>query len=260
VCLPNRDCRFTILQARSSRVALRPDARLRRLLAHGYIGADERSPANFVIPAGVMTPLVVDVDPSPLRPPALVYGPNGSHTVVKGDCPPGYIETCLAPLGGYALFGPAVADIGESIVGLDDLLGADARRLAEQVQSAPTWTGRARAVDAFLLDRRARGPQPSAEVSAAWHLLVQSSGTSPIGAIAREVGWSHKHLITRFKQQIGVAPRLAARLLRLSRVWWLIESGQGWARIAAESGYADQSHLVREFRQFTGTTPSALSV
>ena len=53
-------------------------------------------------------------------------------------------------------------------------------------------------------------------------------------------------------------PRLAARLLRPSRVWRHIKTGQSWARIAAESGYADQSHLVREFRQFTGTTPGAL--
>ena len=89
-------------------------------------------------------------------------------------------------------------------------------------------------------------------------LLVQSGGTSTIAEIAREVGWSHKHLITKFKQQVGVAPRLAARLLRLSRVWRHIKTGQSWARIAAESGYADQSHLVREFRQFTGTTPGAL--
>ncbi len=87
---------------------------------------------------------------------------------------------------------------------------------------------------------------------------MRSGGTSRIGEIAREVGWSHKHLITKFKQQVGVAPRLAARLLRLSRVWRLVESGHDWARIAAESGYADQSHLVREFRKFTGTTPTAL--
>ena len=87
---------------------------------------------------------------------------------------------------------------------------------------------------------------------------MRSGGTRRIREIARQVGWSHQHLITRFKQQVGVAPRLAARLLRLSRVWRLIDSGHSWARIAAESGYADQSHLVREFRQFTGTTPNAL--
>ena len=205
-----------------------------------------------------MTPLVVDVEPSPLRSPARLYGPNGSHIVVEGDCPRAFIETCLAPLGAYTLFGPAVADVGESIVGLEELVGADARLLDERIQSAPTWSERARQLDAFLLDRWARGPQPSSEVSEAWDLLVQSGGTSTIAEIAREVGWSHKHLITKFKQQVGVAPRLAARLLRLSRVWRHIKTGQSWARIAAESGYADQSHLVREFRQFTGTTPGAL--
>ena len=149
-----------------------------------------------------------------------------------------------------------MADVGESIVALEDLVGAEARRLVERVQAAPTWVARARLIDAFLLDRCARGPQPSSEVSEAWELLV--GGTSTIREIARHVGWSHQHLITKFKQQVGVAPRLAARLLRLSRVWRLIDSGHSWARIAAESGYADQSHLVREFRQFTGTTPNAL--
>jgi hypothetical protein len=49
-----------------------------------------------------------------------------------------------------------------------------------------------------------------------------------------------------------------ARLLRLSTVWEHIDHEQTWAHIAAESGYADQSHLIREFRHFTGTTPAAL--
>jgi AraC-like DNA-binding protein len=229
-------------------------------LAHCYDGRDEdpTTHGDFVIPAGVMMPLVVDVRAASARAPARVYGPNASHPIVHGECPSTYIELCLDPLGAYTLFGPVVADIGESIVGLEDLVGTDAERLAERIQSAPTWALRARMLDMFLLERGARGPEPSSEVTAAWNLLVRSGGTSRIGEIAREVGWSHKHLVTKFKQQVGVAPRMAARLLRLSRVWRLVESGHDWARIAAESGYADQSHLVREFRKFTGTTPTAL--
>jgi AraC-like DNA-binding protein len=230
------------------------------MLAHGYEGFDEDSSphGDFVIPASVMTPLVVKVEDSPLRPPVFISGPSGSYIRVEGVCAPAYIEMRLAPLGAYTLLGPAVADVNGTIVGLEDLVGGDARRLGERIQSASTWEGRARLLDAFLLDRCARGPQPSPEVSEAWALLVQSGGTSTIGEIARDVGWSHKHLITRFKEEVGVAPRLAGRLLRLARVWRVINSDQSWARIAAESGYADQSHLVREFRQFTGTTPSAL--
>ena len=230
------------------------------MLAHGYDGFDEDSlpHGEFLVPASVTTPLVVKVEDSPLRPPVFVKGPSGSYTRVEGACAPAYIEMRLAPLGAYTLLGPAVAEVSGTIVGLDDLLGSDARRLAERIQTAPTSEQRARLLDAFLLDRGARGPQPSPEISEAWDLLVRSDGTSTIRAIARHVGWSHKHLITRFKQQVGVTPRLAARLLRLARVWRFIDSEHSWARIAAESGYADQAHLVREFRTFTGTTPGAL--
>ena len=164
----------------------------------------------------------------------------------------------MAPLGAYKLLGPAVSEFGGRIVGLEDIIGADARRLSEQIQSAQTWEARGRLLDGFLLDRATHGPQPSPEVTHALHLLTRSRGSNPIREIARQVGWSHKHLITRFKEQIGVAPYIAARLLRLSTVWRHLDDGQSWARIAAECGYADQAHLTREFRRLTGTTPGAL--
>ena len=155
---------------------------------------------------------------SPSRPPAIVSGPSGTYTRVEGPCAPA-IMVRLAPLGAYKLLGPAVSEIGGTIVGLEDIVGADARRLSEQVRSARTWEARGRLLDDFLLDRATHGPQPSPEVTHALHLLARSRGRNPIREIARQVGWSHKHLITRFKQQIGVAPHLAARLLRLSTVW-----------------------------------------
>jgi AraC-like DNA-binding protein len=144
-------------------------------------------------------------------------------------------------------------------VGLEDIVGVDARRLSDRVRSARTWPERGRLLDDFLLARAMSGPRPSPEVSRAWLLLVRSRGTSTIREIAGEVGWSHKHLITRFRQQVGVAPQLAARLLRLSVVWRHLDGErQSWVRVAAECGYADQAHLIREFRRFTGTTPGAL--
>lgn len=89
--------------------------------------------------------------------------------------------------------------------------------------------------------------------------LAATGGTARIGELAREVGWSHKHLITRFTQQVGLAPKAVARLVRFDRVLRALErpGAPGWERIAAEAGYADQPHLVREFRAFTGLTPTA---
>jgi AraC-like DNA-binding protein len=197
----------------------------------------------MVVPATLMT--------------TLAMGPSGTYTRVQGPCEPGIMVT-LAPLGAYKLVGPAISEIGGTMVGLEDIAGADGRRLREQVQSARTWEARGRLLDDFLLERATGGPQPSPEVTHAWHLLARSDGMSTIQEIACQVGWSHKHLITKFKQQVGVAPYLAARLLRLSMVWWHLDDDQSWARVAAECGYADQPHLIREFRRFTGTTPAAL--
>jgi AraC-like DNA-binding protein len=245
----------------SPRVVLPADARLRSWVARDHEGFDETSfpHGGFVDPARLMTQLAVKVTDQPWHPPVLVNGPTTSYTRVQGPWAAA-IAVHLAPLGAYRLLGPALSEIGGSmLVAVDDIVGAAARRLGEQVQSARTWVERGRLLDAFLLDRAARGPQPSPEVSEAWHLLVRSGGRSTISGIARQVGWSHKHLISRFKQQVGVAPRMAARLVRLSAVWRHIDHEQTWARIAAESGYADQSHLIREFRHFTGTTPGALT-
>jgi AraC-like DNA-binding protein len=116
-------------------------------------------------------------------------------------------------------------------------------------------------LDQFLLRRLERGPRPSPEVGWAWQRLVATAGQVPIGRLADEVGWSHKHLIKRFRQQVGLRPKTAARLVRFDGVWQRLDGRRplDWGLVARQAGYADQAHLVREFRQFTGTTPTAFT-
>jgi AraC-like DNA-binding protein len=111
----------------------------------------------------------------------------------------------------------------------------------------------------LMLGRLEGGPRPAPEVAWAWRRLVASGGGIPIGRLAAEVGWSHKHLITQFRQQVGLRPKTAARLVRFHRVWRRLDQSGGrpvWAELAQEAGYADQAHLIREFRRFTGMTPT----
>ena len=88
---------------------------------------------------------------------------------------------------------------------------------------------------------------------------MATRGAVPIGRLADEVGWSHRHLIARFRQQVGLPPKTAARLVRFDGVWRRLDQRQppDWGLVAAEAGYADQAHLIRDFREFTGTTPTA---
>jgi methylphosphotriester-DNA--protein-cysteine methyltransferase len=113
-------------------------------------------------------------------------------------------------------------------------------------------------MDQFLLRRMAGGPRPSPQVGWAWQRLVTTGGTVPIGQIADEVVWSHKHLIVQFRRQAGLRPKTAARLIRFDRVWRHVDQRRplDWGQVAADTGYADQAHLIRDFRQFTGITPT----
>jgi AraC-like DNA-binding protein len=232
---------------------------LRPLLVQDYAAFTEASgPRHVVLPATTSVGLIVKLEDSAHRPPAFVMGPHGRHTVLDGACAPSYLRVFLSPLGAYTLLGQPIDELQGSAVDLADLFGPAGARLVDQVREATAWTRQCALVDRLLLERLERGPRPSPEVRRAWTCLVATAGAAPISRIAAEVGWSHKHLITKFKQQIGLSPKTVARLVRLERVWRSLDQqwAPRWERIAADSGYADQAHLVRDFREFTGTTPT----
>jgi AraC-like DNA-binding protein len=247
-------------QARWPRLAGAPQPRLRSLVPGGYTGFTEATtPRHLVLPATTSVPLVIKLADSPYRPPAFVMGGHDSALVVEGACAPSYLELQMAPLGAYRLLGLPIGELGGQIVDLVELLGAAGRRLGEQLRETPSWRQRFALLDRFLLARLEGGPRPLPEVGWAWRRLVETGGAVPIGRLAAEVGWSHKHLIDRFGQQVGLRPKTAARLVRFEGVWRRLDQRRGrldWGQVARETGYADQAHLIRDFRQFTGTTPT----
>jgi AraC-like DNA-binding protein len=74
------------------------------------------------------------------------------------------------------------------------------------------------------------------------------------------VGWSERHFAVQFREQVGVAPKAFARILRFARAVRLLTSDRApdLADLALACGYYDQAHFARDFRAFAGTTPTAL--
>ena len=100
---------------------------------------------------------------------------------------------------------------------------------------------------------------PSPEIAAAYRRLARSAGMVRITTLAAEIGWSRKHLVDRFRSELGLAPKSLARMMRFHQACRIAQRGgpRAWAAIAAESGYSDQAHLVREFVEFAGEPPTA---
>ncbi|WP_328925782.1 AraC family transcriptional regulator [Streptomyces sp. NBC_00190] len=166
----------------------------------------------------------------------------------------------LTPLGAFRLFAVPMSELTNRVVELRDVLGPEAGVLVEQLAATGDWGARFDLLDNALSARIGRGPRPAPEVSHAWHLLSRAGGAIPVGRIAAEVGWSQGYLVRRFTEQIGLAPKMSARVLRFHRaVGLLTREGANLTDVTAVCGFYDQAHLNREFRALAGTTPGRMS-
>jgi AraC-like DNA-binding protein len=167
------------------------------------------------------------------------------------------VEVHLTPLGAHALFGLPMHELTNRVVELDQLLGKRAHELVERMWERPGWQQRFEFLDSAIAARAAQAREHSPGVAWAWQRLRATHGRVRVRALADELGWSHRRLIARFREQVGMPPKTVGRLLRFDRVAHLlldVESPR-LAEVAYECGYYDQAHLNRDFRDFAGTTP-----
>lgn len=175
------------------------------------------------------------------------------------------VKVALTPLGARAIYGMPAAALAHRLVPLDELLGALGVELVDRLRAATTWPARFAALDALLLRAVGRGsggdrvPRARPEVAEAWRRLVAARGCVHVGAVAAELGWSRRHLTERFRGELGLSPKTFARILRFEHAHELAAAREPlpWADVATISGYADQAHLVRDWSEFTGRSPTA---
>ena len=98
------------------------------------------------------------------------------------------------------------------------------------------------------------------EVAFAWRQLATTKGQVRVERLAADVEWSRKRLWSRFRSQTGLTPKHAARLVRFDHAAHRLAAGDSPALVAAEGGYADQSHLHRDVMDFAGVTPAGIAV
>jgi methylphosphotriester-DNA--protein-cysteine methyltransferase len=112
---------------------------------------------------------------------------------------------------------------------------------------------------AFVGDRIARGAGADDELIARCvQRLEESAGRVPIEDLLDGAGVGRRQLERRFRDAVGVPPRLFASILRFRRVFDVLEGPEAarWADAALAAGYFDQSHLIRDSRRFLGCTPA----
>ncbi len=189
--------------------------------------------------------------------PAWLMGPE---TVRADHVIPGGTEIAgvrLRPGVGARLFGSAAGELPNHQGLLSDLPGVP-RNLRGSRHLGLACEGFRPLIGALgpLVD--SARPDDGVAYGAAWLARHPSATVDALGA---RLGWSSREVFRRFSRALGFGPKAMQRILRFQRVLFLAHHRRGQAtlsRLAAESGYADQAHMTREFRALAHTTPGQL--
>jgi AraC-like DNA-binding protein len=148
----------------------------------------------------------------------------------------------------------------DSVIDLESVWGEWTRRAADCIAQGD---GPAERLDILerLLETRIPDRDASLELqSMTWAAsrLRATGGAMPIGRMSDQLGICRRQFERRFRDHIGLSPRLFGRIVRFQRAFERL-GREGGAAIAAHCGYVDQAHMVREVRRFAGRTPTLLA-
>lgn len=179
----------------------------------------------------------------------LVAGPDTRAHTVEGPAV-AWAGIRLFPGTAPSLLGVPAHELRDLRVELGELWpAAEVRRLTARIAAAPHP---APALEELALERTAP-PDPALR-----HLVEALAAGRPVAALAEELGLSARQLHRRSLGSFGYGPKTLARILRLRRALALAREGVPYADTAARAGYADQAHLARDVREFTGLTLGGL--
>jgi AraC-like DNA-binding protein len=144
-------------------------------------------------------------------------------------------------------------------VPVDDVWRRSLDRIRNQAGDSTSAAETLRLVEAELLSRLAgTPPRGLGLVRHTAGRLAASHGAVPVGALTDAAGVSGNHLATQFKSHVGVTPKRMARIYRFARLILSVDAVRpvDWSELAHPAGYFDQAHLSKEFKDFTGHTPT----
>jgi AraC-like DNA-binding protein len=189
---------------------------------------------------------------------AWLSGLHEHYLEIESPPRPWLMGARFTPAGPMAILGVPPGELANEVIDLDLLLGQSVERLRQRLIDAPSVEDRFRTLERFFCDRLDGRTSARPEVAYTLDRLFRSVGRTRMRTLATATGLSQKHLIHLFREQVGLAPKRYARIVRFNALLRQMapETRPDWADLAALYGFYDQAHFVRDFREFTGTTPT----
>ena len=242
-----------------------PDPRLAKFIEALAFSSDEDEPdaphAIRVVPDGCVDLLfsVAVEGGSGEAPRADVFGTKTRPLLIETGLPVENVAVRFRPGAAVRFLRTSASVLTDTSVDLSAFWGEGGRALVRDVAQAASPAERAAAIERALLERLA-GAQESDALDRATEQAVacieRSGGRVSVRDLVAQVGVGERRLERAFRERVGVSPKRLARILRFRGAYVALARGRAQTEVALESGYSDQAHLLRDFRELAGAAPS----
>jgi AraC-like DNA-binding protein len=186
-------------------------------------------------------------------------GMRANSHIVQWTAPIRFILVDFKPGGAASFVRLPLDELHQRVVPSEALWGSFAREIRERLAATAPVSAQFALLDHLLLTRLTTAPHGWAVVQQAINQIFRAQGSISIHALSAELGLSHKHLISQFKQVVGGTPKELARIIRFDHI--LLKTNTvhpvDWTDIAYQFGYTDQAHFTNDFASFTGHPPTS---
>lgn len=232
-------------------------------------GVESSHNRESVLPDGSME-LIVDLDDAPKN----IYedGVSGPSQTCKQTWLSGIQTTSLIigaakggemvgahfkPGGAYPFFDMPMQEVASQVIPVDLLWGANVLALRDRLKNTAAGSDKLAVFERYL-SRRYLGNEARDRLIAAALRFPVIGGDFRARDLAEWLGVSQRRLLRRYHLQVGLTPKKVHRIARFQRVIGasMASRQNNWSALAADCGYYDQSHLIRDFHLLGGMTPT----
>ena len=189
---------------------------------------------------------------------AIVSGPYHGFFVTDTREEASVMGVHFKPGGAFPFLGILADELADSHLNLESLWGRQACDFREMLAEETSPTRKFRLLERLLLSRLSHSHERHPAVSLALEGLRLNNSRAIVRKLARAAGLSDRRFIDVFRVEVGLKPKLFNRVQRFQRVLQIVHRvpGPDWGELALDHGYFDQSHLIRDFFEFSGFTPA----
>jgi AraC-like DNA-binding protein len=188
------------------------------------------------------------------EPSAFVTGPQSEPRTFTVEGRSDLVAARVAPGASSDLLGAPVTE-KDLWAPLARWIGQVAIDVARGIREAATNARRAELLDAFFLSKLAGRSEPDERVDRAIRLVFETRGAARVADLAKAAAASERTLGRLFVERVGTSPKRFARMARFQSLLRRLDGEPDWSGFATEAGYADQAHMIREFKALFGCTP-----